>query len=131
MHKALLLLAIVGCNDNGIAPPPGDAGADGPLGDYFCTTTACATNPCSDGCAFAAKVGSCDSSLPATVATATVQQCRRFCGLFTLAGGMGCGLYHGEWPGCAVCGPRWGSFSCVEFSNSTIDYFSGGVICNQ
>jgi hypothetical protein len=133
-----LALACAGCTT---APSSGNS--DGAVPDLttteiitrFCTTSACAMSPCTPGCVFNALVGSCSGTLSAEVDVATVKKCSpRFCGLFHEnpfgSLGLGCGVYHGEFPGCEACGFRWGDPSCVVV-DPILDYDTGGAICTD
>jgi len=135
---SLFSLLLLGCSTSpDTSIDGGDGGADG--GDLgldggdlsaqpatLCTTTACAQSPCTAGCIFTPD---CSGSLAASAATATVEACSSFCGLFTNPNGLGCGIYNGSHPGCMACGPAWGAPSCVDVS-PMIDYKTGGAICN-
>lgn len=107
-------------------PDCGLCGMEPPL----CTTIACAQSPCTAGCAFVSSRGfnECPSASPALVATSAVRACPGFCGRFTDANAVGCGVYDSTIPGCQACGARAGDPSCVVVS-PMLDYLEGGAIC--
>jgi hypothetical protein len=127
---ALCALGVAGCVASGLQAPSYDHDLGSASGS-LCTSAACAADPCTPGCAFAAPLGGgCAGQV--AVATPRVVACSNFCGLNgdSLASDLvGCGDYDGSADGCNACGARWGSPTCVNIS-PVADYRRGGAICH-
>jgi hypothetical protein len=153
MRSAILLLALQGCsvesssgraNDLAVQRdlyPPSDLStiwacvtstcvAD--LGSSLCTSTSCATTPCTPGCAFVAPVaGMCPSDMTALIPSATAAACRGFCGFLPNQPDFGCMSFStAANPACAYDCRLSGAAECYPISPQ-INYSTGGAICSS
>ena len=128
MRILFVALCLCSCSVSSNVGFDGGDLSNGPPPAQLCTTSACAQNPCTPGCIFEAPL--CPGTLPTLVDTSKVTACPGFCGLFTVANALGCGLYDGSKDGCQACGFRWGNSSCVDVA-PMLDYRHAGAICQN
>ncbi len=125
MRPILLTLLLCGCtvDDSGLVD--GDLGAQPVVA--LCTSAACASAPCTQGCIFTATTSDhrCPGASP--VDAARVEACSGWCGLQTIYA-EGCLRYRDEDPHCPDWCVAWGDASCWE-RTPDIDYATGGAIC--
>jgi hypothetical protein len=137
------LLMVLGCAAALVAcGPVQSSGADGAVDSavdapldavaavVLCTTTACAAQPCTAGCAFTAlPAGGCIGVNPAAVARAQVAACPGFCGLFAGDPTLGCRRFKIEDQACSTDCHLDGAEQCYPFEFD-LDWKTGGAICD-
>jgi hypothetical protein len=130
LHLAIVVLLTSACGDDSAAGP-GDGGVDqSAQAQLWCTSSACATAPCTVGCVFQ-RAASCSSAHPAVVERSAFASCARLCEGYsidaeTTAAGQCLGPYDGSKPGCndSVCHYNPG---CIDVG-PTFDQ-NGAAIC--